>query len=128
MALAHFIEVLDSLPDGLNTVLGEGGVRLSGGQKQRLALTRALIGNPQLLLLDEATSALDNESERLIQKAIESIAQTVTVVVIAHRLSTVIKADIIYVMERGCIVEHGTYEELVREGGQFAELHKLQFA
>ena len=102
-------------------------MRLSGGQKQRLALARALIGNPQLLLLDEATSALDNESERLIQDAIDSIAHKMTIVVIAHRLSTVRKADIIYVMESGRVVETGTYDELVDSGGRFEELHKMQF-
>jgi ABC-type multidrug transport system fused ATPase/permease subunit len=128
MRLAHFTEVVAELPEGLDTVLGEGGVRLSGGQKQRLALARALIGKPELLLLDEATSALDNESERLIQEAIESIAHTMTIIVIAHRLSTVRKVDVIYVMEAGRMVETGTYEELVAENGTFAELHKLQFA
>ena len=115
------------MPRGLETVLGEAGVRLSGGQKQRLALARALIGNPQLLLLDEATSALDNESERLIQDAIDSIAHKMTIVVIAHRLSTVRKADVIHVMEAGRIVESGTYDELVEQGGRFAELHNQQF-
>ena len=112
----------------METTLGEGGVRLSGGQKQRLALARALVSNPQLLLLDEATSALDNESEKLIQMAIESIAHTMTVVVIAHRLSTVVKADMIFVIEDGRIVEQNTYDELVRGSSIFAELHKSQFA
>ncbi len=127
LRLSHFSEVLAELPRGLETVLGEAGVRLSGGQKQRLALARALIGNPQLLLLDEATSALDNESERLIQDAIDSIAHKMTIVVIAHRLSTVRKADVIHVMEAGRIVESGTYDELVEQGGRFAELHNQQF-
>ena len=126
--LSHFSEVLKTLPDEMETTLGEGGVRLSGGQKQRLALARALVGNPQLLLLDEATSALDNESEKLIQMAIESIAHTMTVVVIAHRLSTVVKADMIFVIEDGRIVEQNTYDELVRGSSIFAELHKSQFA
>ena len=119
MRVAHFTEVADELPDGLGTVLGEGGVRLSGGQKQRLALARALVGGPDLLLLDEATSALDNESERLIQDAIDSIAHKMTIVVIAHRLSTIRKADVIYVMESGRIVETGTYDELAASGGRF---------
>ncbi len=128
LRLAHFDEVLAELPNGLETVLGEGGVRLSGGQKQRLALARALIGNPQLLLLDEATSALDNESERLIQDAIYSIAHKMTIVVIAHRLSTIRKADVVYVMESGRIVETGTYDELAASGGRFKEFNKMQFA
>ncbi len=119
LRLSHFSEVLAELPDGLDTVLGEAGLRLSGGQKQRLALARALIGNPQLLLLDEATSALDNESERLIQDAIDSIAHKMTIVAIAHRLTTIRKADIIYVMESGRVVEAGTYDELVDRGGRF---------
>ncbi len=126
--LAHFREVVDELPDGLETVLGESGVRLSGGQKQRLSLARALVGSPEILLLDEATSALDNESERLIQDAIKSISHTMTIVVIAHRLSTVRKADVIYVMEQGRVVEQGSYEELLGQGGRFKELHELQFA
>lgn len=126
--LAHFSEVIAELPQGLDTVLGEGGVRLSGGQKQRLALARALIGPPQLLFLDEATSSLDNESERLIQDSIDSIAHTMTIVVIAHRLSTVRKADVIYVLEGGRVVESGNYESLLSDGNRFAEFHKLQFS
>ena len=126
--IAHLRGVVDGLPQGFDTVLGEGGVRLSGGQKQRLALARALMGDPQVLLLDEATSALDTESERMIQKAIESIAHKFTIVIVAHRLSTVRKADRIYVMERGRIVESGAYDELLARNGRFAELHEHQFA
>ena len=120
--------IVAALPDGLETVLGEGGVRLSGGQKQRLALARALIGEPQLLLLDEATSALDNESESLIQKALESIAHRLTIVVVAHRLATVRKADTIFVMEGGRIVESGAFDDLVAGKGRFSELHESQFS
>ena len=126
--IAHLRDVVEELPQGLDTVLGEGGVRLSGGQKQRLALARALIGDPQVLLLDEATSALDTESERMIQKAIESIAHRFTIVIVAHRLSTVRKADRICVMERGRIVESGVYDDLLARNGRFAELHEHQFA
>jgi len=126
--IAHLRDVIDGLPQGFDTVLGEGGVRLSGGQKQRLALARALMGDPRLLLLDEATSALDTESERMIQKAIESIAHKFTIVIVAHRLSTVRKADRICVMERGRIVESGAYEELLARNGRFTELHEHQFA
>ena len=119
---------MEDLPKGLDTVLGEGGVRLSGGQKQRLALARALMGDPQVLLLDEAMSALDTESERMIQKAIESIAHKFTIVIVAHRLSTVQKADTIYVLDKGRVVETGTYQELLRSGGRFSRLHQKQFS
>ena len=128
LSIAHLEEVIAALPDGLDTMLGEGGVRLSGGQKQRVALARALVGRPELLLLDEATSALDNESERYVQQALETIKHTMTIVVIAHRLSTVRKADVIYVMEGGRIVEAGTHDELLANQGRFAELHQSQFA
>jgi ATP-binding cassette, subfamily B, bacterial MsbA len=128
LELTRLGDVIEELPDGLDTVLGEGGVRLSGGQKQRLALARALIGDPQLLLLDEATSALDNESEHLIQKALGSIAHRLTIVVVAHRLATVRKADTIFVMERGRIVESGSFDALVAGKGRFSELHESQFS
>ena len=127
LKLAYLDEFVDSLPEGMDTVMGEGGVRISGGQKQRLAMARALVGNPELLLLDEATSALDNESERIVQKAIDSIASEFTIVVVAHRLSTVRQADQICVMENGEIIERGTYDELRVKGGRFAKLHDLQF-
>ncbi len=126
--LVHLSDTVAELPQGLDTVLGEGGIRLSGGQKQRLALARALVGGPQLLLLDEATSALDTESEFRIQKAIESIAHTITIVVVAHRLSTVRKADVIHVMENGRIVESGTYDDLLARDGRFTQLHDVQFS
>ena len=123
LATAQLADLAPALPQGLDTVLGEGGVRLSGGQKQRLALARALIGQPQLLLLDEATSSLDNESERRIQKAIDSIASKLTIVIVAHRLSTVRKANTIHVLEKGRIVESGTFDALLARNGRFAELH-----
>lgn len=120
-------DLVAQLPDGLDTVLGEEGARLSGGQRQRLALARAIIGRPELLLLDEATSSLDNESERLVQQAIEQIAAEFTVVVVAHRLSTVRRADTIHVLVDGDIVESGTFDDLISRGGSFAELHQQQF-
>lgn len=121
-------DLVAQLPNGLDTVLGEEGARLSGGQRQRLALARAIIGRPELLLLDEATSSLDNESERLVQQAIEQIAAEFTVVVVAHRLSTVRRADTIHVLVNGGIVESGGFDELMSRGGSFTELHQQQFA
>ena len=128
LELVYLGDLVDQLPHGLDTELGEEGTRLSGGQRQRLALARAIIGRPELLLLDEATSALDNESERLVQQAIEQIAGDFTVVVVAHRLSTVRRADTIHVLAGGRIVESGSYESLLARGGAFADLHQHQFA
>lgn len=128
ISAAHLDGVVAGLPDGLDTVLGESGVRFSGGQKQRIALARALVGKPELLLLDEATSALDNESEHFVQEAIKMASSTMTVVIIAHRLSTVRRADKIYVLEQGQVVESGTYSTLVDLGGRFTELQTLEFS
>lgn len=128
LSTAHLENIVNELPDGLDTMLGEGGIRLSGGQRQRVALARALIGKPELLLLDEATSSLDNESESAIQKTLEAIADTMTIVVIAHRLTTVRNSDMIHVIEAGKLVESGTYDQLVSADGRFSVLHKAQFA
>ena len=128
LEVARLGDVVKELPDGLQTMIGENGTRLSGGQRQRLALARAIIGKPELLLLDEATSALDNESERLVQQAIEAIASEFTLVVIAHRLTTVRHADVIHVMENGRIVQSGTYDALMAEDGSFRQLHAAGLA
>jgi len=128
LATAHLSDLVHELPDGLDTMLGEGGIRLSGGQRQRVALARALIGKPELLLLDEATSSLDNESESAIQKTLETIAHTMTIVVIAHRLTTVRNSDMIHVIEAGRLVESGTYDQLIAASGRFSILHQAQFA
>ena len=124
-AYAH--DFLSALPEGYKTFLGECGVRLSGGQRQRISIARAMLKNPPLLLLDEATSALDAEGERMVQAALESAMRHRTTIVIAHRLSTVQKADRIVVMEAGEIVETGTHAELVGAGGLYARLAALQF-
>jgi ABC-type multidrug transport system fused ATPase/permease subunit len=117
--------ILD-LPDGYDTIVGDRGVRLSGGQCQRIALARAILMQPVLLILDEATSALDTESERLIQAAIERIAETTTVIAIAHRLSTIARADYVYVIERGQIVEEGEYQDLLGCDGFFKRMVAMQ--
>ena len=124
-AFAH--EFIDALPEGYNTFLGERGIRLSGGQRQRIAIARAILKNPPLLLLDEATSALDAESERMVQAALESAMRGRTTIVIAHRLATVQKADLIVVLEHGKQIEEGTHAELVARGGVYAGLAALQF-
>jgi ATP-binding cassette subfamily B protein len=124
-AFAH--EFITQLPEGYDTFLGERGLRLSGGQRQRIAIARAILKNPPLLLLDEATSALDAESERMVQAALESAMRDRTTLVIAHRLSTVQKADQIVVLDHGKLVEQGTHAELVAQGGVYAGLARLQF-
>ena len=125
---ANAAAFLESLPQGLDTFLGENGTRLSGGQQQRLAIARALLRDTPILLLDEATSALDAESERLVQDALERLMESRTTLVIAHRLATVRAADRIVVMGDGRIVEQGTHAALSRAGGLYARLAKLQFA
>ena len=124
-AAAH--EFIAALPEGYDTTLGERGVMLSGGQRQRIALARAILRDASVLLLDEATSALDAESERLVQAAVDRLAQGRTVLVIAHRLATVKRADRIVVMEAGRIVAEGRHEDLVAQGGLYARLARLQF-
>ena len=123
---ANASEFIERFPDGYDTLVGDRGVRLSGGQCQRLALARAVLRNPELLILDEATSSLDTYSERLIQQAVESVAKETTVIVIAHRLSTVVNADYIYLLERGSVVEEGTYQDLLCKNGHFSDMVKLQ--
>ncbi|WP_027853545.1 lipid A export permease/ATP-binding protein MsbA [Marinobacterium litorale] len=124
---AHVSEFLERLPEGIHTLVGENGVLLSGGQRQRIAIARAILKNSPLLILDEATSALDTESERHIQAALAEVVKGRTTLVIAHRLSTVEKADLIVVMDSGKVVEQGTHQELLEKGGAYAALHAMQF-
>jgi subfamily B ATP-binding cassette protein MsbA len=124
---AYAMEFIDNMELGLETEIGENGVKLSGGQRQRLAIARALLKDAPLLILDEATSALDTESERYIQDALQKIMGQRTTLVIAHRLSTIENADMILVMEQGRIVEQGSHQELIQKNGAYSRLHSVQF-
>jgi ABC-type multidrug transport system fused ATPase/permease subunit len=126
LRLANAQMFIDEFPDGVDTLAGDRGVRLSGGQIQRIALARAILRRPELLILDEATSALDSQSETLIQDAIAEIARDTTIIVVAHRLSTVKMADTIVVLDEGAIVEQGTYDELIKRDGRFRSMVDAQ--
>jgi ATP-binding cassette subfamily B protein len=125
---ANIHDFIVDLPDGYDTIVGERGYRLSGGEKQRIAIARVILKNPRVLVLDEATSHLDSQSEALIQEALEHIMAGRTSIVIAHRLSTILSADLILVIDRGRIVERGTHESLLVQGGLYAQLYETQFS
>jgi ABC-type multidrug transport system fused ATPase/permease subunit len=125
---ANADDFISVLPDGYDTVVGDRGMRLSGGQRQRVAIARAILKDPPILLLDEATSSLDNESERLVQEALDHLMQGRTTLIVAHRLSTIRAAHRIAVLDDGWLVELGTHDELLAGEGLYARLWKLQFA
>lgn len=124
---AHLEDLVNGYPDGLNTVIGERGVKLSGGQKQRLSIARMFLKNPSILILDEATSALDTETEATIQKSLQELSEGRTTLVIAHRLATIKDADRIVVVTKEGIAEQGHHKELLASGGMYQRLHQAQF-
>jgi ATP-binding cassette, subfamily B, bacterial MsbA len=123
---AHALEFIEELPDGFETILGDRGIRLSGGQRQRLALARAFIRDPQILILDEATNSLDLISEAVVQDALEQFGRNRTVLIVAHRISTIEHADKILVLDLGRLVESGTLEQLLTKSGLFSRFYALQ--
>src|SRR5690606_6712911 len=127
IAGANALEFVEQMPNGLDAQVGAKGGRLSGGQRQRLAIARAMLKDAPILILDEATAALDNESERLVQDALQKLMPDRTTLVIAHRLSTIEHADQVLVMDQGRIVERGTHQQLLALGGLYEHLYRMQF-
>jgi subfamily B ATP-binding cassette protein MsbA len=125
--IANAHNFIVKMPQGYDTIIGERGFRLSGGEKQRLAISRAVFKDPPMLVLDEATSQLDTESEMLVQEAIDRMMAGRTVFVVAHRLSTIKHANLIYVLDRGTIVETGSHDELIKKGSLYKRLYDMQF-
>jgi subfamily B ATP-binding cassette protein MsbA len=125
---ANLSALIKELPEGIGSMVGDNGNRLSGGQRQRLAIARAIYKDAPILILDEATSALDSESERQVQEALETLMANRTTLVIAHRLSTIEHADRIVVLEQGKIIENGSHEDLIKQDGLYANLHRIQFS
>lgn len=125
--LANASEFIEKMPEGYDTLVGERGVTLSGGQRQRIAIARAIIRNTPILILDEPSSGLDAASEHLVFEALDRLMEGKTCIIVAHRLSTIRRADVIFVVENGAIAERGTHEELLKAGGLYFRLHELQF-
>jgi ATP-binding cassette subfamily B protein len=125
--LANAHEFIEKMPEGYDTIVGERGVTLSGGQRQRIAIARAIIRDTPILILDEPSSGLDAASEKLVFEALDRLMENRTTIVIAHRLATIRRANIIFAVEDGAIVERGTHEELLKAGGLYASLYELQF-
>ena len=123
---AYIDDYIMSLKDGYNTVLGEGGVNLSGGQKQRLAIARSLMKESKVILFDEATSALDNESQNFIKKSIDELVKNHTILIVAHRLSTIVDADEIYLINKGKVVASGTHQKLIKENEYYRNLYSKE--
>ena len=121
------MDIIEKFPDGVHTMIGSKGIYVSGGESQRLAIARAFLKNAPILILDEATAFADPDNERLVQQAFEKLSKGKTVIMIAHRLSTVTAADQIYVLADGKVAEHGTHEELLAKGGFYAQLYNSQF-
>ena len=126
--LANAHEFIEDKPQQYQTMIGDRGLQLSGGQRQRIAIARAMVKNPELLIFDEATSALDNESEKIVQQAIDNAMADRTALVVAHRLSTIKNADKIIVLERGNVIEIGNHQELIEKNGVYKMLYDIQFA
>tara|TARA_B100000131_G_scaffold265255_1_gene262734 strand:- start:261 stop:1181 length:921 start_codon:yes stop_codon:yes gene_type:complete len=124
---ANLNDLINKLPKGLNTIIGENGVKLSGGEKQRLSIARAIIKNPEILILDEATASLDSESEKKVHTAIDNVIKNRTVIIIAHRLSTIINSDNILVMNDGKIIESGSHDDLLKNEGYYKKLYEIQY-
>jgi len=125
---ANLSALIQELPEGIDSIVGDNGNRLSGGQRQRLAIARAIYKDAPILILDEATSALDSEAERQVQEALDTLMANRTTLVIAHRLSTIEHADRIVVLDHGKIIENGSHEELIKNDGLYANLHRIQFS
>ena len=123
---AYIHDYINSLKEGYDTIIGEGGVNLSGGQKQRLAIARTLLINTKVILFDEATSALDNESQEYIKKTMDKLVKDHTIVIVAHRLSTIVDADIIHVIDKGNIVASGTHKDLLKTSDVYKKLYEME--
>jgi ABC-type multidrug transport system fused ATPase/permease subunit len=124
--LAHVHDFVMAMKEGYDTIVGERGMKLSGGQAQRICLARAIASQPEILILDEATSSLDSNSESLIQESIESLKGDITIISVAHRLSTIVNSNHIYYLEEGCLIEDGTFKDLMTGKGKFYTAAKLQ--